>query len=51
MKKLALVLFALWVGRWAARELASVGANRWLPYRPQDFDSPRAPGWMPGPFD
>ena len=51
MKRVALTLLALWVARWAARELASVGANRWLGYRPQDFEAPHAPGHMPAPGD
>ena len=50
MKRLALVLVALWLGRWAAREAASFGATRWLRYVPRDDDE-RAPGRMPGPFD
>ncbi len=51
MKKLVLAGLAWWVGRWAAREAASLAGNRWLPRRRQDFDDPHAPGHMPGPFD
>ena len=41
----------LWVLRWLARELASLAGHRLLPKGPPPAASPRAPGWMPGPFD
>ena len=42
---------AAWVARWLALELASLAGNKLLPHGPPPLDSPRAPGWMPGPFD
>ena len=51
LRRLALLAFGLWVARWLARELASYAGHRLLPKGPPPVDSPRAPGWMPGPFD
>ena len=51
MKKLAAAVLAVWIGRWALRELASFVANRWLPPGPPAKDSLRQPGRIPGPFD
>jgi len=44
---------AAWVARWLALELASLAGHKLLRPRPgpPPLDSPRAPGWMPGPFD
>jgi hypothetical protein len=50
VRRLLLVAAALWVGRWALRELAAQIARR-LPIGPAPVDSPRQPGRMPGPFD
>jgi len=41
----------LWIGRWAALELAAFVARRYLPRGLAPKDSPRAPGHMPGPCD
>ncbi len=41
---------ALWLLRWAAREVAAHTANR-LPPGPPPLDSERRPGWMPGPSE
>ena len=51
MKRLALLLLAVWVGRWALREAAMLVARFWLPPSPPAVDSPRQPGRLPGPFE
>jgi len=51
VKRLALLLLALWIGRWALREVAMLAARFWLPPSPPAIDSPRQPGVLPGPFD
>ena len=49
--RLALKLAAgAWVLRWAAMELAAYAGRHWRSPGPPPKDSPRAPGWMPGPF-
>ena len=45
MRRLLLLVLALWVGRWALLEVA-VRLDRRRPLRSAK-DSPRAPGWMP----
>ena len=45
MRRLLLAALALWVGRWALLEVASV-LERHRPLRSAK-DSPRPPGWMP----
>jgi len=49
MRPRRLLLFALgvWVGRWAAMELASYAGHRLLPPGPPPRDSPRRPWHMP----
>jgi len=42
---------AAWVARWLVLELASLAGRRLLPPGPPPRDSPRPPGWMPGPLD
>jgi hypothetical protein len=42
---------AAWVARWLALELASFAGHKLLRPRRLPLDSPRPPGWMPGPFD
>jgi hypothetical protein len=51
VKRLLLAALAVWLGRWAAQEIAAYAAGRWLPSGPPPIDSPRPPGRMPGPFD
>jgi hypothetical protein len=51
MKRIVLAAAALWVGRWALRELASLAGRFWLPPSPPANTSPRQPGRLPGPFD
>jgi hypothetical protein len=51
VRRLALAAVALWVGRWALRELASLVGRFWLPPSPPAIRSPRQPGRLPGPFD
>ena len=51
MKRLTLLVLALWVGRWAARAAAALAGSRWLEHRPNNLDHARRPGWMPGPFE
>jgi hypothetical protein len=46
-RRLAYVLLGLWVGRWAAMELASYAGRRLLPPGPPPKDSFHRPGWMP----
>jgi hypothetical protein len=50
-RRLALLALGLWVARWLALELASLAGHKLLPRGPAPVDSPRPPGWMPGPFD
>jgi hypothetical protein len=40
---------ALWLLRWAAQELAAYAGRHWQRPGPPPRDSPRRPGWMPGP--
>lgn len=40
---------ALLVLRWAAGEVAAYAGRHWRPSGPAPIDSPRPPGWMPGP--
>jgi hypothetical protein len=51
VRRILVAAAALWVARWAAMEVASYVGNRLLPEGPPPKDSPRKPGWMPGPFD
>jgi hypothetical protein len=51
VRRLALALLAVWVGRWALQELAMLAARFWLPPSPPALRSPRQPGRLPGPFD
>jgi hypothetical protein len=51
MKRIALLLLALWIGRWALREAAMLVARFRLPPSPPAIHSPRQPGRLPGPFD
>jgi hypothetical protein len=51
VRRLLLFLAGLWVLRWAAMEVASYAGRHWLPPSRPAKDSPRPPGWMPGPFD
>jgi hypothetical protein len=50
-RRLVLLALGLWVVRWLALELASLAGHKWLEQRTLPVDSPRAPGWMPTPFD
>jgi hypothetical protein len=45
---LALVL---WVGLWAAEEVASYLGHHPRRLGPDPLESPEPPGWMPGPVD
>ncbi|HYT51300.1 MAG TPA: hypothetical protein VEL10_03740 [Gaiellaceae bacterium] len=47
MRRLAYVALGLWVGRWAAMELASYAGHRLLPSGLPPTESSRRPGWMP----
>lgn len=49
LRRLALLALGAWIARWAAAEIASLLGHR-LPPGPPPKDSPRPPGWMPGPF-
>ena len=40
---------AVWILRWAAEELAAYSGRHWQVPGPPPRDSPRAPGWLPGP--
>ncbi len=46
-KRLVYVALGLWLGRWAAMELASYAGRRLLPPGPPPKNSPRRPGLMP----
>jgi hypothetical protein len=48
VRLIAATAIALWLGRWAALELAALVARR-LPHGPPPIDSPRQPGRMPLP--
>src|SRR5205823_5921163 len=50
LRRLLWSALALWLGRWALLELASLVARR-RPPGPAPKDSPWPPGRMPGPFD
>jgi hypothetical protein len=47
--KLAKIVFALWILRWAAQELAAYSGRHWQAPGPPPRDSARAPGRLPGP--
>jgi hypothetical protein len=51
LRRAVLLLAALWVGRWALLELASLVGRFRLPPSPPSVCSPRQPGRLPGPFD
>ena len=51
VKRLFIVLAALWLARWAATEVAAYAGRHWQERGPAPKDSPRQPGRMPGPFD
>jgi hypothetical protein len=48
-KRLLQMLFAAWIVRWAAGELAAYAGRRLLPPGPPPIESAQPPGWMPGP--
>ena len=48
MRRLLLSAAAAWLGRWLAIEIASHWSNR-IPRGRPPKESPRRPGWMPGP--
>jgi hypothetical protein len=50
-RRVVVLAAAAWVGRWLALELASLAGHKLLPPGPPPGESPRPPGWMPGPFD
>jgi hypothetical protein len=51
VRRVVALAAAAWVARWLALELASFAGHKLLPRRRPPRDSPRPPGWMPGPFD
>jgi hypothetical protein len=48
MRRFMLLGGLIWIGRWLALEIASQVARK-RPRGPAPKDSPRPPGWMPGP--
>lgn len=42
---------AVWILRWAAEELVAYSGRHWQAPGPPPRDSPRAPGWLPGPSE
>jgi hypothetical protein len=50
-RRAAVLVAAAWVARWLALELAALAGRKLLRPGPPPRDSPRPPGWMPGPFD
>jgi len=47
VRRLAYLALGLWLGRWAAMELASYAGRRLLPPGPPPKNSSRRPGLMP----
>ena len=45
------LLVGLWLVHWAARELAAYAGRHWQKPGPPPRNSPRRPGWMPGPSE
>jgi hypothetical protein len=41
----------LWLARWAARELVAYSGRHWQRPGPPPRESPRRPGWLPGPSE
>jgi len=41
----------LWLLRWVAQELAAYGGRHWQSKGLAPRDSPRRPGWLPGPSE
>jgi hypothetical protein len=48
LSRLIRIAILVWVGRWAAQELAAYAGRHWLPLGPppKEVAGPR-PGWMP----
>ena len=51
LRRLLAVAAAIWVGRWAALQVAAYTGYRWPRRGNRPVDPSRRPGWMPGPFD
>ena len=51
MKRLFKLAVAFWLLRWAAGELAAYAGRHWQLHGPPPRESPRKPGWMPGPTE
>jgi hypothetical protein len=51
LRRLVWAAAAAWILRWAALETAAYAGRKLSPYGVAPRESPRAPGWMPGPFD
>lgn len=51
VKRLVQLAAAAWLLRWLAGEVASYAGRRWLRHGPSPRESPRKPGWMPGPSE
>jgi hypothetical protein len=49
VKGLLKLAAGLVVLRWAAGEVAAYAGRHWRAPGPAPLDSPRPPGWMPGP--
>jgi hypothetical protein len=49
VRRLLWILIGLWLARWAAGEVAAYAGRHWRKHGPPPIESPRAPGWMPGP--
>ena len=49
MRRLIALALAVWIGRWALRELAALAAPRLLPRSRPALESSRQPGRMPAP--
>jgi hypothetical protein len=47
VRRLARIVFALWLLRWGLRVLAARAGGQWLPPGPPPVDSPVQPGVMP----
>jgi hypothetical protein len=47
LRRVVYLALGVWIGRWAALELASYAGHRLLPLGPPPKDSARRPGWGP----
>jgi hypothetical protein len=51
LSNLVKIGLGLWLLHWAAQELAAFAGRHWERQGPPPRDSPRRPGWLPGPSE